>query len=281
MAIDQKTRTIEAEPGAVGPAIENEIPTYRAISGRAIFSVACGVLSVCSFAHWVFYVFAILAIGLGIWAHRTIRQFPDMFTGQRLASAGIGLGLIFGLSAATITTVQSYVRARQATLFATKFAKILESGDKGQILWYSSHPELRKDKTGEDILKELESKPKDRQMMESAMGPMAKLNMLIDRIKSSEGPTSVRFVDIEASGDEAGAGRNATFRDGGFYEIVGPPSKKYPDEKQFALAVLKARSKGREYEWWSETMMFPYVPATYVPVVKPVGEGHGEGGHSH
>ena len=148
MAIDQKTRTTEAEHDTAGPAIENEIPTYRAISAQAVFSVACGVLSVCTFAHPLFYVFAILAIGLGIWAHRTIRQFPDMLTGQRLASAGIGLGLIFGLSTATITTVQYYVRTRQATLFATKFAKVLESGDKSQIMWWSSHPELRKDKTG-------------------------------------------------------------------------------------------------------------------------------------
>jgi hypothetical protein len=65
------------------------------------------------------------------------------------------------------------------------------------------------------------------------------------------------------------------------FEVVGQPSKKYPEEKQFALAVLKARPVGREYEWWSETVVFPYVPATYVPVVKPAGEGHGEGGHSH
>jgi hypothetical protein len=277
----EKTGTIDTEPDTGGPAIENEIPTYRAISGRAIFSVACGVLSVCTFAHPLFYVFAILAIGLGIWAHRGIRQFPDMLTGQRLASTGIVLGLMFGLSAATITTVQYYVRTRQATLFASKFAKVLESGDKSQIYWYSSHPEVRKDKTGADIIKELDAKPKDRQMMESSMSPLAKANTLIERIKSAPGPTSVRFVDIETSGNDTGHGTELQIYATALYEIVGPPSKKYPEEKQFALAILKARPNGREYEWWSETMVFPYTPATYVPVENPAGDGHGEGGHSH
>jgi hypothetical protein len=281
VAIDQTTRTIDALPDAAGPAIENEIPTYRAISARAIFSVACGLLSVCTFAHPLFYAFAILAIGFGISAHRTIRHFPDMLTGQRLASAGIGLGLIFGLSAGTITTVQYYMRTKQASLFATKFAKVLESADKSQILWYSSHPELRKDKTGADLLKELDSKPKERQMMESSMGPQAKMNKLMDRIKSAEGPTTVRFVSIETVGDETGHGIEMQIIATALYEVEGPPSKKFPEGKQFVLAVLKARPKGREYEWWSETILFPYVPASFVPVEKPVGEGHGEGGHSH
>ena len=92
MAIDQKTSLIDTEHEDAGAVIENEIPTYRAISGRAVFCLVCGVLSVFSFAHPVFYAFSILAVGLGIWAHRTIRRLPDMLTGQGLASTGIGLG---------------------------------------------------------------------------------------------------------------------------------------------------------------------------------------------
>ena len=46
MATDQKTSTIDAESEVAGPAIENEMPTYRAISARAVVSVACGALSV-------------------------------------------------------------------------------------------------------------------------------------------------------------------------------------------------------------------------------------------
>ena len=81
MATDQKTSITVADSENAGSVIENELPTYRAISATAISSVVCGVLSVCSFAHPVFYVFSILAIGLGIMAHRAIRRYPDMLTG--------------------------------------------------------------------------------------------------------------------------------------------------------------------------------------------------------
>ena len=105
MAIDQKSSTIDAEQVASGQVIENEIPTYRAISARAIFSVAFGVLSGCGFAHWFFYTFAVLAIVFGIWAHLKIKQLPDILTGKGLANFGIGLGLVFGLASGTVSTV--------------------------------------------------------------------------------------------------------------------------------------------------------------------------------
>jgi hypothetical protein len=280
VATDQKSRTIDTEREPAGSVIDNEIPTYRAISGRAIFSVACGVLSVCSFAHPFFYIFAILAVGFGIWAHRSIQRFPDMLTGSRLASAGIGLGLIFGLSAGTVATVQTYVRTRQASLFATKFAKVLETADKSQILWYNAHPEMRKDKTGADIIKDMEARPKEKQMLQASSGPLAQLNALQDRLASSKGQ-EVHFIRIEHVGDDVGHGLEMQIFATALYEIVGPASKKFPEEKQHALAILKARPNGREYEWWTETVVFPYMPASYVPEVKPASDGHGEGGHSH
>ena len=73
-----------------------------------------------SFANPFFYVFAILAVGVGIWAHRAIRRFPDMLTGQGLANAGIGLGLVFGLASGTIATVQYVVRSKQARSFRSE-----------------------------------------------------------------------------------------------------------------------------------------------------------------
>ena len=281
MATDQKSSVIDTEHDEAGEVIENEIPTYRAISGRAIVCLVCGVLSVFSFAHPVFYGFAILAIGLGIWAHRTIRRLPDVLTGHGLASTGIGLGILFGGAALTITTVQYYVRSRQATLFATKYATVLESGDLSSVLWYNSHPESRKDKTAADISRELESKPKERRMMEQSMGPLAQLNKLHDRITAAKGQ-KVRFMGIERVGEDEGHGLEMQIFALGLFEIVGPPSKNFPEEKQFALAILKARPKGGKYEWWTESVVFPYTPATYNEPVKPVGDSHGgEAGHSH
>ena len=62
MATDQNTSLIDAERDQIGSVIENELPAYRAISKYAVFSVVFGFLAVFSFAHWFFYVFAILAI---------------------------------------------------------------------------------------------------------------------------------------------------------------------------------------------------------------------------
>jgi Domain of unknown function (DUF4190) len=280
VASDQKTSLIDAEHDEAGTVIENEIPTYRAISGRAVFSVVCGVLSVLCFAHWVFYALSILAIGLGIWAHRTIRRFPDMLTGQRLASAGIACGVIFGASSLTITTVQYLVRSRQAKLFATKFATVLEAGDMSSILWYNTHPETRKDKTAADISRELDSKPMERRRMESSVGPLAQLTKLHERIASSK-EQKVRFIELERVGEDEQGGLELQVFATALFEIAGPPSEKFSAEKEYALAVLKARPKGRTYEWWADTVLFPYKPATYKVPEKPVGDSHGEAGHAH
>ena len=280
MATDQQSRTIDAESDIAGAAIENEIPTYRAISVRAIFALACGVLSVFSFIHSIFYVFAVLAVAIGIWAHRTIKRFPDMLTGRGLASAGIGLGLICGLSAGTFAAVQYVVRSKQATLFAAKYATVLESGDMGQFLWYNGHPDMRKDKSGADLIKELDSIPRDKRMMQMSVGPMAQLNKLHSRITSTKGQ-HVRFVRLEGVGDDEGRTQEMQVFALALFEINGPVSKEFPEEKQYVLAVLKAKPSGRQFEWWSENVVFPYTPSTFVAPAKPVGDGHDHGGGGH
>ena len=46
MATDQKTSTLNIDPESPDSAIENELPTYRAISTRAIFSLVCGAMAI-------------------------------------------------------------------------------------------------------------------------------------------------------------------------------------------------------------------------------------------
>ena len=174
MATDQKTSTIDAENEIAGAAIDNEIPTYRAISVRAIFAVACGVLSVLSFVNPVFYVFAILGVAIGFWAHRTINRFPDMLTGRGLASAGIGLGLIFGLSARDFRDGSIFRSQQAGEAYSQRSTRRSSNlGDLGQYLWYNAHPDMRKDKSGADLVKELEAIPRDKRMMQASVGPMA------------------------------------------------------------------------------------------------------------
>ena len=65
----------------------------------AIFSFICGVVAIFAGPIPIFYLASILAVVLGILAHRAIRQHPDMLTGHGLANTGIALGLAFGLAA--------------------------------------------------------------------------------------------------------------------------------------------------------------------------------------
>ena len=280
MSTERETSTIDSEREAAGPVIENELPTYRAISARAVVSVACGVLSVCSFASPFFYAFSVLAIGFGIWAHRTIRRFPDMLTGQGLANVGIGLGLVFGLASGTVTTVQYAVRSRQAARFATKYAEILKSPDLGSVLWYNAHPDMRKDKTGAQLKQEFDSRPKERLMMESKMSPFAPLLALRSRLAASK-DEDVHFIRIERVGEEEGHGLEMQIFAHALFELVGPGNKEFPEKTQYALVLLKARPKGREYEWWAETTVFPYTPQSFVPTEKPVDDGHNHAGGGH
>ncbi len=279
MATDQKTSTIDAESEVAGPAIENELPAYRAISACAVVSVACGVIAVCTFANQLFYVFSILAVGFGVWAQRSIKRFPDMLTGKGLANAGIGLGLIFGLAAGTISTVQYVVRSRQATKFAVMYAGVLKSPDLGEILWYNAHPDMRKDKTSAELLQEFDARAKDKQMMEMKMGPLAQLFALRSRIAASK-QQDVHFVGIEGVGEAESGGLEVQVYALAVYEVVGPPTKEFPEPKQYALALLKARPKGREYQWWADNVTFPYTPRSYTPPAKPVGDGHDHAGGS-
>ena len=273
MATEQKISTLDIEQASGDSPIPNELPTYRAISTLAIFSLICGVAASFSFAHPFFYVLAVLAVALGFLAHRAIRQYPDMFTGQGLANAGIALGLIFGLTSATYAFVQSYVRTRQAEKFAKQYAEILESPALTDALLQTLHPDARKDQNGETIQKKLESTaPRERMSMDQKYGQLISLKK---RLQSSK-EEHVNFVKIEGVGDDEGNGIEIPIYAAALYEVHGPGSKEFPEKQQYAMAILKGRLKGRQYEWWVEDVRFPYTPKSYEPpAAKPVDDGHG------
>lgn len=275
MATDQKTSLIEADRDQIGSVIENELPAYRAINRIAVFSFIFGFLASFSFAHWFFYVFAILAIVAGAAAKLRIKRYPDMFTGQGLASAGIAMGLVFGLGAATVATVQSYVRSREAEKFAKQLVLALKAPTAGEALWWNLHPDMRKDKTPAQYLHEVElAKGKERMMHEQRFGT---LNRIRRRLTAAPGE-DIHFVKIESTGIDEGRGLELGVYSLAVFELEGPGSKEFPEKEQFAAAFLKARTTGKHYEWWVDTYLFPYQPSSFVPVEKPVDDGHG---HAH
>ena len=111
MATDQKCELFADDAELAPSAIENEIPSYRAISRYAVFSLICGIIASFSFAS-LFFVFSVAAVILGILAHLGIKKYPDMITGRGMANVGIALGLIFGLIVSTYTGVHALILSR-------------------------------------------------------------------------------------------------------------------------------------------------------------------------
>jgi len=142
------------------------------------------------------------------------------------------------------------------------------------VLMYTSHPNSVKDKTSAQLQKEFEAaQSNERRRLEQAMGPLAQLFALRNRLTASKGQ-HVDFVRLEGVGEEEGHGLEVQIFALALLEVNGPGSPAFPETRQFALAVLKARPKGRQYEWWAEAVRFPYEPKTFVVPTKPAGDGH-------
>jgi hypothetical protein len=276
VATDQKTTAVD-ELALTTPAIENEIATYRAISGLAVTSLICGILAVCSFAGLSFLAFSFVAIVAGFLALRNIKLFPDMYTGKGLANAGIALGLIFGLIAITSDFVTGYVRTSGASRFAKHYAEVMKTGTLGDVLLLDMNPQFRKDKTPADLERELEAdlaNPKPRMMAEQRSSGVRTL-----RKRLAASPSEVfHFVDIENHGVDDTRGASIQYFALALFEAEGPGSKEFPEKEQFALAILKGQPSGRSIEWWVEEFKFPYSPKSFELQSKPADDGHG---HAH
>ena len=108
--------------------------------------------------------------------------------------------------------------------------------------------------------------------MEQRYGQLISLKK---RLQSSK-EEHVNFVKIEGVGDDEGNGIEIPIYAAALYEVHGPGSKEFPEKQQYAMAILKGRLKGRQYEWWVEDVRFPYTPKSYEPpAAKPVDDGHG------
>jgi hypothetical protein len=255
---------------AQGSPIENELPTYRAISPRAILALLCGVLALFSIASPFFYLFAVLAVVLGFSADRNIQRYPDMLTGRGLAQGGAALGLIFGLSILTVSQVQGFFRLRNAKDFARHYAEVLKTGNLAEIMWLGLPPVSRKTVTPADVMEKMKA-PKGREASVYEMKTSAIRN-LKKRLDSSS-DQNIHFVRIEREGNE---GLTAIAL--ALFEVHGPQSKEFPDAEQYALAHLKGTSQeGKAYDWWVEDVVFPYKPASADLPEKPVDDGHGHG----
>jgi hypothetical protein len=293
-------------------AIESEIPTYRAVSTRAVLAVICGLLAGLSFTHPMFYVFAVAAVLLGWSAERAIRRYPDMLTGGRLARTGVALGLVFGLSIFTVTSVQTYLTTRQAGAFAAEYAQMVKTRSLTDLYWIQLNPTARASISPEENLKQMQGQ------QEAAMADMkyAGLRKLVADLHASDKNTitysgieslgkddlivvaiarfDVHIAEQPKTGDEAkhddghGHDDGHDHKEGDGHDHKEGDGHKHDDGRKqgpvdsHAMAVVKGMvPEGKTaYEWWVDDVVYPYEPKTAaLPAAeKPLDDGHG---HAH
>ena len=254
----------------LGSAIENELPTYRAISPWAVLSLLCGFMSLFSIAHPFFYIFAVLAIVLGFTADRNIKRYPDMLTGRGLAQAGAALGLVFGLGIFTMSTVQGLVRSRNAESFARYYGEVAKTRTLADMMWLGVPPGPRASVSPEEVMQKMSAnKKQDAAVYEMKTAPLRNLKRRLDSSKDQE----IHFVRLEKEGIDG-----LTSIALALFEVHGPPTKDFPEKEEYALVVLKGTTQGgKGYEWWAEDVTYPYKPQTAGLPEKAVDDGHGHG----
>jgi hypothetical protein len=263
------TGTTNAAAGTLpASAIENELPTYRAISATAVVSLLCGIVSILSFASWGFLIFSAAAIAIGLLADRKIVRYSDVLTGRGIAQAGIAIGLSFGLASITMTMVQSWLRVRAAEGFARQYEDVLNKGLLEDIVWYGQAPHVRKDRTPKGLLEEMKKSSPGGGMMDMELASITQL-----KSRLGDGKAEVHFEKIEQHGKDGLDSFAAAL-----YEIHPKGSTKIPEGEQYALAVLRGRPTESSLEWFVENLNYPYKPASYKVAPKPADDGHG---HAH
>src|SRR5262249_44219499 len=200
-----------------------------------------------------------------------IQKFPDILTGRGLAQAGVGLGLIFGLTSVSIETVSSVLRARDASRFAREFETVLQNESFERTAWMSLPPQARETTTPQKMIEEMTSGgPQAAQGFEQKYGALREVKKQL----ATEGAT-VHFLRLDSHGLD---GLNPYAA--ALYEIHVPKAEKPEQREQYAMAFIKSAkdAKGR-YGWWVETLNYPVAPgADFQIPTKPVDDGHG---HAH
>jgi hypothetical protein len=267
VAIDQTSST--SSPDSVPmPAIENEFPTYRAISSMAILSLVLGIASVFCFASLWFLTLVAGSVLVGMVAIRKIRQLPEVLTGAAYARVGIGLGLLFGLCAVTQVVSQEVMINLDAGRFARFYIKVIKDEPVSMALWFQQRPEYRKTKSPDEIAEELRKTKNP--MSPDLFGEKTLAFMQIkDRLRQQG--EEIRYVKIESKAVDG-----LTVHAFALFELAGPGSKEYP-EKQFGLVqMLKGPGAGPD-DWTVQEVRFPYTPASAVATVQKADDGHGHG----
>ena len=249
------------------PVIENEIPAYRAISARAVGSLILGLCSVFCFTSLWFLLLVAASILFGWAAIRAIRRLPDIITGTGLAKTGIGLSVVFGITAITQVIVQDVMLAYEATQFTKMYVDVLKTQNVATAAWYLQSPEYRKERTPEVVVEEMK-KQKNPSSGDVFASSTAEIRAILDRLK---GPNQ----EIHYGGIETKLVDGLTQYANVLVELDGPTTPEHPETEQFALLQIIKVPGGGSLDWKVREIKFPYKPASAALMTEKKDDGHG------
>lgn len=260
--------SIDPDPPGVSqplPAIENEIPSYRAITPMAVASLLFGVLSVLCLAGLSFLVFPILAVVTGALALRKIQRMPDLFTGKGFAQAGVALGLVCGISSVTYATIQYWMMTRSVESYLKHYASILQKGGLSDAYWEHVNFDGRKTSNPKEALEALmkQEGSEPAMAMESPLIPIKAIQQRVEK----PGAHPIHFLDVELIGFD---GRTPYA-----YGVVEVPAATAGQPEDFALVGVRGDPNAPAYRWMVTSIQFPYRRKSFEMKAKPVDDGHG------
>ena len=250
MAIDSQSG---AKPVAHDDSglIDNEIPAYRALTPLAVLSLVFGIVSVLTFTELGFSLFGVAGILFGVLAHRKIRAFPELYTGDKLANAGIAVSLMFVLCAWTITLMQGWMITRAADKFGEQYVKAIKSGSFDELAYYQATPDQRKGKTAQKVASEMmEGVRAQREFEMIHVG----LTHLFERVKTAKDQLKIDYEGVTNHASD-GLQVKAIQR----FAVTGPVTKDFPEATQYAGVFITGLPKNNEYEWFVTSVDFPVV----------------------
>jgi hypothetical protein len=272
VAIDHPTQA-EAKPETRASAIENELPTYRAIHPMAVISLIAGIASVLGFADLWFLVAAAVALVAGAVALWKIQKLPDLFTGRSFALAGIVLALVFG-TFSTTWTVADYLKLQgEIRQFSQKCIDTINTRNVPDILWWRMDPERRRGLTPAQAVERMKEAMPDEGNQQRMVG---EVGVLTKQLAKYDG--KVEFLRLEEYGS----------RDLAPFAVVvlkvDLPGYQSKDEgEKYAILLVNKDPKATSNPWWIQYIGYPYQPKSFVVPSKPLDDGHnhGDGEHGH
>jgi hypothetical protein len=242
------TPTAPTDRVASWSSVENELPTYRAVSVWAIVSLLLGVASIFSFAHNSFLAAAVGAIITGAIALRMVQKYPDLVTGKGLANVGIGLGLAFGLSSFTIGFTQSLLLKKEVEKFAAEYAEVVETGSFAKMMFMQLPSDQRAETTPEKFMADLQQNTNG-------------------EFEGDPRTQSVKDVLAYLSGPEAGHAHVARVEQvassgltplGFFVVNLETSDPKKEKSSQFLGVQVRSDKVGSKRGWHVDSLIFPY-----------------------